>query len=121
MMKEAIEHGGNGGTIAEQFAPVVHGTIRGEQSAGALIAPHYDFQQVLGGGHGQLPHPQVVDNQKRYGNEPFHAFSAGCIDGSFSQVIEQFVGFAIEHAITLLDSGLSDGLGKMTFAGARWP
>jgi len=30
------------------------------------------------------------------------------------------VGFAIEDAITLLDSGLSDGLGQMTFAGARW-
>jgi len=44
MMKEAIEHGGNGGAVAEQFAPVVHGTIGGEQSAGALIAPHYDFE-----------------------------------------------------------------------------
>jgi hypothetical protein len=52
MMKEAIEHGGNGRTIAEKFAPVVHRTIRGEQSAGAFIAPHYDFQQVLGGRHG---------------------------------------------------------------------
>jgi hypothetical protein len=27
VMKEAIEHGGNGSTIAEKFAPVVHGTI----------------------------------------------------------------------------------------------
>jgi hypothetical protein len=53
MMKEAIEHGGNGSTIAEKFALVVHGTIRSEQSAGALVATHYDFQQVLGGGHGR--------------------------------------------------------------------
>src|ERR1700728_4000945 len=52
VMKEAIEHGSDGGTIADKLTPVVHGTIRGEQSAGALIAPHYDFQQVLGGGHG---------------------------------------------------------------------
>jgi hypothetical protein len=27
VMKEAIEHGGNGSTIAEKFALVVHGTI----------------------------------------------------------------------------------------------
>jgi hypothetical protein len=52
MMKEAIEHGGNGSAIAEKFAPVVHRSIRCQQSAGALIAPHYDFRQVLGGSHG---------------------------------------------------------------------
>jgi hypothetical protein len=52
MMEETIEHGGNGSTIAEKFSPVVDGTIRGEQSTGPLIAPHYDFQQVLGRGHG---------------------------------------------------------------------
>src|ERR1700730_6912252 len=120
MMKEAIEHGGNGSAIAEKFAPVVHRSIRSQQSASALIAPHYDFQQVLRGGHGQLPHTEVVDNQKRYGNEQFHGFFAGSIDDGFGQVIEQFVGFAIEDTITLLDSGLSDGLGEMTFACARW-
>ena len=52
VVEKTIEHSGNGSTIAEKFAPVVHGTIRGEQSVGALLAPHYDFQQVLGGGHG---------------------------------------------------------------------
>ena len=31
------------------------------------------------------------------------------------------MGFAIEHAIALLDSGLSDGLSEMTFASSRWP
>ena len=44
MVEETIEHGGNGGAVAEQFAPVVHRSVRSEQSAGALIAPHYDFQ-----------------------------------------------------------------------------
>jgi hypothetical protein len=37
MMKEAIEHGGNGSAIAEQFAPVVYWSIRRQQSAGALL------------------------------------------------------------------------------------
>ena len=50
VMEEAIEHSGNGGAVAE--ASVVHRSIRCQQTAGALIAPHYDFQQVLGGGHG---------------------------------------------------------------------
>jgi hypothetical protein len=62
--------------------------------------------------------PRSLDTQKRHRNEQFHAFFAGSIDGCFGQVIEQFVAFAIEDAIPLLDSGLSDALGKMTFAGA---
>ena len=49
VMQETIEHGGNGGAIAEQFAPVVYWSVRSQQAAGALIAPHYDFQQVLCG------------------------------------------------------------------------
>jgi hypothetical protein len=44
VMEETIEHGGNGGAVAEQFAPVVNRSVRREQSAGALVAPHYDFQ-----------------------------------------------------------------------------
>jgi hypothetical protein len=27
MMEEAIKHGGDGGAISQQFAPVVHGSI----------------------------------------------------------------------------------------------
>src|ERR1700694_5407893 len=58
MMEEAIEHGGDGGAIAQQFAPVVDGSVRGEQSTGALIASHHDLQQFLGGGDGQLAHTE---------------------------------------------------------------
>jgi hypothetical protein len=36
------------------------------------------------------------------------------------QVILQGVGFAIEHAVALLDGGRSDGLNQVTFAGAGW-
>ena len=52
VMEEAIEHGGDGSAVAKKFAPVVHRSVRCQQSAGALIASHYDFQQVLGGGDG---------------------------------------------------------------------
>src|ERR1700736_1178416 len=45
MMEEAIEHGGDGRAVSQQFAPVVYGAVRGEQSTGALIASHDDLQQ----------------------------------------------------------------------------
>src|SRR5712692_4315799 len=65
MMKEAIEHGGDGGAISQQFAPVVYGSVRGEQSTGALIASHDDLQQFLGGGEGQLAHTQIINDEER--------------------------------------------------------
>jgi len=35
VMEETIEHGGKGGAVAEQFAPVVYRSDRSQQSAGA--------------------------------------------------------------------------------------
>jgi hypothetical protein len=52
VMEETIEHSGNGGAVPEKFAPVIYWSVRNQQSTGALVAPHYDFQQVLGGSHG---------------------------------------------------------------------
>jgi len=34
------------------------------------------------------------------------------------EIVEQFVGLAIQHAIALLNGGLPDGLSQMTFPGA---
>ena len=45
---------------------------------------------------------------------------AGAVEGGFGQIIEQGVGLAIEHAISLLDGGLADGLRQVTLAGAGW-
>ncbi len=62
-MEEAIEHGGDGGSVSQQFAPVLHRSVGGEQSTGALVAAHHDLQQFLGDGDGQLAHAQVIDDQ----------------------------------------------------------
>src|SRR5260370_29221927 len=61
MMEEAIEHGGDGGTISQQFAPVFHWSVGSEQSTGALIAAHDDLQQFLDGGGGELAQTQVIN------------------------------------------------------------
>src|SRR5271166_5906170 len=45
---------------------------------------------------------------------------AGAVEGGFGQLIEQAVGLAVEHAITLLNGGLADSLGQMAFAAAGW-
>jgi hypothetical protein len=43
---------------------------------------------------------------------------ASSIDGGLGEIVKQFVGFAIQDAIALLNGGLADGLSQMTFPGA---
>jgi hypothetical protein len=50
VVQKTIQHGGDGGTIAEQLSPVFNGSVRCNQRARSLVASHDDFQQFLGGG-----------------------------------------------------------------------
>jgi hypothetical protein len=43
-MQQAVQHRANRGDIAEQFAPVLHRSIRCEQRAGAFLAAHDDLE-----------------------------------------------------------------------------
>ena len=117
-MEQAIEHGGDGGAVAEQFAPVFDGAVGSQQGAGALVAAHDDLQQILGGGGRELAHAEVVDDEQRHGGQQFHVLFARAVEGGFGDFLEQGVGLAVEDAIALLDGGLADGLGEMAFAGA---
>src|SRR5262249_9647282 len=44
VMKEAVQHGGNGCSIAQQLAPVFDGAIRREQRASSFIPAHHDLE-----------------------------------------------------------------------------
>jgi hypothetical protein len=60
VMQQAIQHGGNSGAVAEQFAPVFYGSVGGQQCARAFVAAHDDLQQFLGRGQRQLAHSEVI-------------------------------------------------------------
>ena len=47
--------------------------------------------------------------------------SAGAVERRFGEIIEQGIGLAIEHAVSLLDGGLADRLCQVTLAGAGRP
>ena len=96
------------------------GLLRGDQRAGSFVAAHDDFQQFLGGGQRQLPHAEVIDDEQRHSGEQFHVFFAFAVQCGVGQLFQQDVRFAIQHAIALLDDGMSDGLGQVTFAGPGW-
>ncbi len=69
----------------------------------------------------QLPHAQVIDDQKRHGREIGEIRLAGAVERGVGELLEQRVGFAIDDAITLLDDRAADSLGQMTFPCPWWP
>ena len=121
MVQKTIQHGGDGGTIAEQLSPVFNGSVRCDQRAGSLVASHDDFQQFLGGGQRQLAHSQVVDDKKRHSGEQFHVLLPFAIQCGVSQLFQQDVRFSIQHAIALLDDCVPDGLGAVTLTASSRP
>jgi len=44
VVEQAVEHGADGGGIAEQFAPVLDRAVRSQQRAGPFVAAHDDLQ-----------------------------------------------------------------------------
>lgn len=85
--------------------------------AGALLASHDDLQPFFGGGERQFTHSEVVEDEQGTVTRNSMLF-AGAVESGFDQLIEQGVGFAVENAIPLLDSGVADGLSQVALAGA---
>jgi hypothetical protein len=50
VMQQAVELDGNRGDYAEQFPPILDGTVRSQGRAGALVAAPDDSQQIFGSG-----------------------------------------------------------------------
>ena len=117
MMQQAVEHGADGGHIGEQFAPVIDGAVGGQQSAGALVAAHDDFEQVLGSGLRQLTHAEVVDDEQSDSSDRLHVLLARTVDSGLGQLFQQDVRLAIEHLVALQDGGLAAEIVSRQFLG----
>ena len=118
MVKQTIQEGGDGRSVAEQFPPVVHGTVRRDERRRALIPAHDDLQQILRGGLGQFPHAEVVDDEQRNGGDVCDVGLAGPLELGVGELVEEDVGLAVEDAMALLNDGEADRLGEVALAGA---
>ena len=113
-MEQAVEERGDGRGVAEELPPVLDGTIRGEDRGGPLVAAHDELEEVLGGGVGQLPHAEVVDDEQGDAGQLGEVGLAGVGEGGLGELFEEGVGLAVEDAVSLLDGGVADGLGDVT-------
>lgn len=90
-MQQAIEHRAGRGGVAEQFSPIVDGTVRSNQRARALVAPHHELEQILGRRRGEFAHAEIVEDQERHARERLESVLASFGERGFGELFEQCV------------------------------
>jgi hypothetical protein len=63
VMQQAIEERGDGGRVSEEFAPIIHRTVRRQQRRCAFIAAHDQLEEIFGRRVRELAHAEVIDDQ----------------------------------------------------------
>ncbi len=105
-MEETIEHGGDGGVVAEELSPIFDRPVGGEQRAGALVATHDQLEEIFGRRRRQLAHAEIVDDEERDAGEEIDSGGALSVEGGFAQLFEQHVRFSVQNRVSLLDRGV---------------
>ena len=103
-MERTIEQRRDGGGVAEELASVPTGRFD-VIWVDAFGETHDDLEEILGRGVRQCPHGEIVDQQERDGGSQRQVLLPRARQLGIREFIEQHVGFAVEHAMALLDRG----------------
>jgi len=119
MLEESVEDGARGRDIADEFAPVLNGSVACHDRGAEFIAAHNDLEKIFSGLVWKLFKAHVVDNEQ-IAFEIFVEAGIG-FEGDFGllEVPDDIEDGAVDHGITGLDRGVTDGLGQMCFASSR--
>jgi predicted ATPase with chaperone activity len=74
--EEAVQDRRRRGHVAEEDAPILRRTIRGDERRRRFVAPDEDFQQILGGRGPEFLHPKIFEDQE------VDALRAGALPGA---------------------------------------
>jgi len=121
VVQQPVQHRRHCSAVAQQLSPVVDWPVGRQKCTGSLVSAHDDFQQLLGGRERQLLHAKIVDDKQGYRGKQFHVFFSFAVQRGVGEFFQQDVRFAIDHTIALLDDGVTDGLGQVTFTAAGGP
>ena len=63
VVEKAVENGGGGGDVADEFTPFFEGAIGGHERGEELVAAHDDLEEVFAGFGRELFDAHVVDDE----------------------------------------------------------
>ncbi len=64
VLQESVEDRGGRRHVADEFGPILQGTVAGHHRRAVLVAAHDDLQQAFPRSLWKLFHPHVVDDQQ---------------------------------------------------------
>ena len=117
MMEEAVEDGGSGGDVSEEFAPLFDGAVGGHEGGAHFVTTHDDLEEVFSALGGQLLDAHVVDDEQIATEVGFERFLV--TQGMFALGTEFGDGVedrTVEDVLACFDQGVADGLGEVAFA-----
>jgi hypothetical protein len=97
--EETVEDGGCGGDVAEKGAPVLCGSVRGNDRGGGLVTAHEDLEQILGRAGAEPLHAEVLDDQDVDLGEPVDEVLALAQGLCLDEVLAEVEGAAEEGAV----------------------
>ena len=118
-MEQPIEHGGDGGGVTEQLAPVIDRTVRGQDGRDAFVAPHDEFEKIFGCRGWQFAHAKIVDDQERDFSQLREEDPSGSVQRGVGDFLDEGMCLSLEYAMALLNGCPANGLCQVTLAGSR--
>src|ERR1017187_1557681 len=121
MMQKAVQDRGGAGDVAEEFAPILQGTITRHDGRARFVAAQDDLEQTFAGTLRQLFHAHVVNDQQ-VGLEILRQHLVAVAEQLVvEEVAYQIEDGAVQDQEARFDGVVTERLSQKTFADAGRP
>src|SRR5437773_1418381 len=110
-----------GRDVAEEDAPVLGRSIRGDERRRGFVATHKHFEEILGGIRSELLHAEVFEHEQVDARELLDEIAAGAGRVRLGEVAGQIEGAAHERAVARANRPDGDRRRNVRFADAGRP
>ena len=121
VVQEAVEDGGGGGDVAEEFAPFFEGAVGGHEGGAQFVATHDDFKEVFAAFGREVFDAHVVDDEEVTAEVVVEGFLMPLgVVALVVEVGEDVEDGAVEDGFSEFDEVVAEGLGEVAFADSGW-
>lgn len=124
VVQEAVEDGGGGGDVAEEFAPFFEGAVGGHEGGAQFVATHDDFKEVFAAFGREVFDAHVVDDEEVTAEVVVEGFlmplGVVALVVEVGEDVEDVEDGAVEDGFSEFDEVVAEGLGEVAFADSGW-